>query len=553
MYQIKLDDYVLYDNRSEKLRVFEPKLQMEVNTTGALTFKIYPDHMYFDKIRKLGSIVKVYKDDRLIFRGRVLEDKEDFYKAKAVDCEGDLAFLLDSVYRPFNFLNMQVTVKQFFRDLIDNHNSQVKDFQKFKLGEVTVEDPNQKINFSSETSMKTWDLIQSRLIDTYGGYLYITYDENEMPVINYLEDFDDTSTQVIEFGKNMIDISHLISGQDIATAVMPYGAKLKDAEGNETSERLTIKDVNSGLDYIINEELAEEYGVIYANIEDTTWEDVTLPNNLLSRARDYLAESVKLSATIELKAVDLSYVYDIESFHFCEYIQVKSEFHNINKLYLLKKISIDILNPQNTEITLGETYNTLIDTTLSESKDKTNIATRVETIEKNYASNSQVSEIVNQTISNSTIVETTASQVVAGALSEYVEKSSFNEYKKTNAAELQVLAEEIVANFTQTTSGIQKVDGDLQQKYQEIHGYIRGYLNDTGDTTIELGAEQSTIKLKLENDEIWFDVNGQKRFYLNAEGKIVFKNAVFEETTEVGNGFGFVPRSNGNLSFKKVR
>ncbi len=148
IFQVKVDDYILYDYRSDKLKIFNPKLNLEANTTGLFTFKIYSNHPYFEKVKKLSSIIKIYQNDKLIFRGRVLEDKEDFYKSKDVECEGELAFLLDSIYRPFSLLNSSISIKTFFEILISNHNSQVQDFQKFIIGNITVEDPNEKINFS---------------------------------------------------------------------------------------------------------------------------------------------------------------------------------------------------------------------------------------------------------------------------------------------------------------------------------------------------------------------------------------------------------------------
>lgn len=452
--------------------------------------------------------------------------------------------MLDSIYRPFDLTNKTVSLKTFFTNLINNHNGQVKDFQKLILGEITVEDPNKKVNFSSQSALTTWEIIKDRIIKTYGGYLYITYNEEEMPILNYYETLPNTSIQTIEFGKNMLDINSLITGEEIATAIIPYGAVIN----NETGERITITSVNNGLDYLIDEEMANIYGIIYVEPVNSTWEDITDASNLLLKAKQKLADSVKLSATIELKAVDLSNVTDIQAFHFLDYIRVLSVYHDIDRTYLLQKIEIDLLEPKNTSITLGETYKTITDV----SKDTSTIVVRVEKIESDYVTNEKVSNLITEELQATTLIEQTATTVVLQALIDYVKTTDFNSFKEMNSSELHVLAEQIIANFTTTTSTIENVDGDLKQKYEELKSYIRGYQNNEGQPVVELGNNQSNIKLKLENDEIYFDVNGVKRFYLTAEGQIVFKNAVFEDTTIVGNGFGFVPRSNGNLSFKKV-
>ena len=554
MFQVKLDDYVLYDYRlddleHEDMTIYNAKISKEANKTGSFNFKIADTHRFFNHIHKMKSIVKVYQRGSLIFRGRILEDTQGFNKVKTVDCEGELAFLLDSIYRPFNLTGKTVSLKEFFTDLITNHNSQVKDHQKFILGEIEVEDPNEKVNFSSETALKTWDIISDRIIKTYGGYLYITYDENEMPVINYYKEPPYTSLQSIEYGVNLLDISKLISAENIATACIPYGAVINE----ETKERLTIESVNDGLDYLINEEKAEEFGIIYAKPEDVTFDNVTTAATLKAKAEEFLNDNVMLSETIELKAVDLADGKEIYNFKFLDNIRLISLPHGFNNVvYILKKLDLDLFNLAGTTIVLGETKKTLTDSSLTNYNKANTIIKSIENIASNYTTNEKVTSIVSEEIGNSTVIDQKSQEIVLQALLDYVKTTDYNTFKETNSSELQVLAEQIIANFTTTTSSIESVDGDLQQKYEELKSWIRGYQNETGQPVVELGEAQSTIKLKLENDEIYFDVNGVKRFYLTAEGKIVFKNAVFEETTEI-NGFAFVPRSNGNLSFVRVK
>ena len=54
MYQIKCvnrDDnkeYILHDSRSNNLRVIQPKCELELNKTGSLSFKLPPNHVFFD-------------------------------------------------------------------------------------------------------------------------------------------------------------------------------------------------------------------------------------------------------------------------------------------------------------------------------------------------------------------------------------------------------------------------------------------------------------------------------------------------------------------------
>ena len=115
MYVIKCDDYVLSDPRLKNLFVSNPKLNLEVNKNGSLDFTIYSDHPYYDKLKRLKSIITVYQDNIIIFKGRIIDDELGFYNEKQVSVEGILAFLLDSVQEPFTY---QGTVKGVFTKLI---------------------------------------------------------------------------------------------------------------------------------------------------------------------------------------------------------------------------------------------------------------------------------------------------------------------------------------------------------------------------------------------------------------------------------------------------
>ncbi len=72
------------------------------------------------------------------------------------------------------------------------------------------------------------------MIDTLGGYLWIRHEEDGV-YIDYLSELNFLSPQTIEFGKNLLDLKRQTKGEDIATAIIPLGAK---EEGGEN--RLTI-------------------------------------------------------------------------------------------------------------------------------------------------------------------------------------------------------------------------------------------------------------------------------------------------------------------------
>lgn len=581
MYQIKCDDYVLYDHRDPELIVSSPTVKLEVNTCGEGSFTIFKNHPYYDKLKLMKSIIEVSDEIGTIFRGRITNHSLDFYDGKAVDLEGLMAFFNDSLVKPFNFPDDFLkdeeyieadesgnVVKFFLKWLIDNHNSQVKPFQRFKLGNVTVSDPNNYITRSESKYTKTWDILKSKLFESaLGGYLCIRYEKNGN-YIDYLSEFTLTNTQSIKYGQNMLDVKRESDGTEIYTAIVPLGADIEtqvdatDADGNTTTETVkntvTIVDLADGniTDDIVKEgntlyskSAVDKYGWIYAPVDKTTWNDVTLSDNLLTKATEFLStEGVKLSNTVEYSAVDLHYTdAEIRSFRIYRKVNVDAPIHGQVGAYDLTALDLNLHNPQSTKITVGDTKLSMTEFNSQNNSDAIN---RIQTAEKDIEANrTNVNAVKNQMIMQSTSIVNTFDEILLEALKSYVETSNFEEFKETVTASLEVVAGEIEMNFKTTTEQIKNVDGDLQSKFEQLHKWIRY----SGETAITIGSEGSAITLEIDNEkgivfkknDVQFGLWDGENFYT---GNIVVQ---INERAQFGN-FAFVPRTDGSLSFLKV-
>lgn len=371
------DDKRILDTSLEQLKLINPKISQEDNKVGSFTFTIYPDHPYYNFIDKMKSIITVYEEgiSEPLFRGRVYDEKTGFYNEKQVSCEGELAFLLDSIQRPYIFPDKEKgqsgTPAELFIQYINNHNSQVDETRQFKIGNITVTDPNNYIVRSNSDYVSTWDELNAKLIDHLGGHLWVRH-ESEGVYIDYLADFDVLSNQMIEFGKNLLDLQKNIKVDGFATALIPLGAKLKDEEGNETGERLTIKSVNNNVDYVYNAEAVAQYGYIFTT---NTWDDVTLASNLKTKGQTYIDNVAQFAASIEVSAADLNgatidgEVASVNSFRIGRYVKVNTKPHSIeNQKFIISKLTRELLKPENTKLTLGTTYKTLTEKQLSQAE-----------------------------------------------------------------------------------------------------------------------------------------------------------------------------------------
>lgn len=391
MYQVRINGTLIHDLRVDGLKLFEPKLSHEINKAGSFIFTVYPSHPYISMIgKKLKPIITIEDESGVIWRGRVLNTEDGFYNQEQCTCEGELAFFNDSIVRTYDYSG---GLAGYFELLINQHNDQVDEEKQFKVGNVTVTDPNDYVHFSSNQFPKTLSEIKEKLIDKYGGYLWFRH-ESDGVYIDYLEDSDLLCNQPVELGKNLIDLTKVVKGQDVATVIIPRGAIIDE----ETGERVSIESVNDGKDYVVNEEAAELFGKIQRVVE---FDDVTQPENLLSKAQEYAADYGNLIASMTFTAADLHKAgSSINNFRLFRYVSVHSDVHEIDEKYLIKKIDIDLNDPTYGKLSSGKTVKTLIDKQLDNNGKYGQIVERVEKVESNAKINegavAEVRDIANE-------------------------------------------------------------------------------------------------------------------------------------------------------------
>ena len=373
MYRINYDNSLLHDLKvpsEHGYYLLNPKLKEEVNKIAELEFNISSTHPNFDKLEHLVPSIVLKKHNKTIFKGRIIKEQQNMDKSKQVICESILAFLFDSVVRPYEFQGSPEDLLKFY---VDNHNSQVDVDKQFKIGKTTGAnlDLNEYINRSNTNYSNTYKEIQDKLLNI-GGYFYVRY-EDDGNYLDWVDDFKgDTgqviSLQAIEFGENLKDIKVENDASNTYSVVIPLGVEVENEDG--TKSRLTIESVNDGLDYLVNEDALNKYGWIVAPIEETTWNDVTIASNLKTKGQELLnQQGIMLKSTLELNAIDLNVVDgSIDSFEMYEYIRVQSTPHGISKTYLLTKKETPLTKPENMTITLGETKDTLTGLQIGESQ-----------------------------------------------------------------------------------------------------------------------------------------------------------------------------------------
>ena len=334
-------------------RISGGKVAKSINAVDSFSFTIYPNNAGYDLLKPLTTSVRVYDEstDKDVFIGRVLKCPDSMDErgliCRKVTCEGRLGWLYDSVqpYVEYKMVGISTVLSSF----LSKHNSQVGADKRIELGQVTVTASN---NYTYTANWdKTMDVIADKLVGKFGGEIQLR-DKDGKVYLDYLESIGHGTDTTIELAVNLKTISREVDETAVITRLYPLGAKAEDSE-----KRLTIGTVNGGKDYIEDSSLVAKYGVISGT---QIWDDVTLASNLLSKGKEYLKSVNRAKVQYQITALDLSRIdKHIEQFELGCWYRVKNSLMGIDEDLRIVGISIDLDNPQASQLTFGDRFETL--------------------------------------------------------------------------------------------------------------------------------------------------------------------------------------------------
>lgn len=531
MYRVYCDGLLLYHTKLENLKIFDPSVELELNKTGSFDFTIYPSHPYFGLVKKMKSIITIFQDDFRMFRGRVLDDEVGWHNEKAIICEGDMAFLLDSVLRPFSFAG---TPAEFLAYVLTLHNAQVDESKQFQVGNVTVEG---YLTYETQEYITTKETLDKELLEQFGGYLMTRF-EDGIAYVDYLKEINLLAPQTIKFGKNLLDLKRIHKGADIATVLIPLGAKVTDDEGNDTGQRLTIASVNGGADFIQDDAAVSQYGII---VKSVIFEGVTDPEELKLKGQAHLSDIVNQWETIELTAADLATVdKDITSFHLGTQVRAESAPHGLDQRFLVSKLSIKLLDPGANKMTLGKSIPAFSEAVKGVSDGQGMV---VQEVEKTAKKASEAVYNVEQNLQAS--IQVAAENIQSVVAENYYLKEDTEALVSSVSLEVEQTAKSMDIQFTQVSANMEALAAGTDAEFEEIRKYIRFI-----DGKILLGEVGNELELQIANDRISFLQDGAEVAYFSNR-KLYVTDTQILHSLQLGN-FAFMPRANGNLSFKKI-
>ena len=332
MFSVWLDGKLLYSSavNDPYYAIGTPILTLEAGKAGSLSFTMYPNHPEYDSLRRMLGRVVVYEDDTELFRGRILRMETNLYKERKVTCEGDLAYLMDSIADPGEYTE---SISAHFSRLVDMHNRQVERDKQFAVGIVNVDKATESQTFKTDSYRTTSAAMSDDLTGVFGGYIRTRRSEGTV-YLDYIGDYGKAGNQNIEFGVNMIDFSESVSSDDIFTVLLPTG-----------SEGVTMEGI-TGSKYVKIPNAVERYGTV---VRAVSFSDIKEAGaELMQAAYDYIEKNYKeMPPTLTLTAIDLKRLdFALDGFELGTRIGILSEPHGINGSPVCSKISYNLEYPE---------------------------------------------------------------------------------------------------------------------------------------------------------------------------------------------------------------
>lgn len=535
----------------------EGKITKAVNAFDSFTATVLPNSAGYDLLYPLKSKITVIDGTKIKFEGRILTvtpkmDNRGIV-SKQIICEGLTAYLCDSIQpytaeRQYSGDDTKNGLQEFIDVILANHNAQVENEKKIYRGNVTVTTYDSGGVYKGLNYESTWQIISEKLIKVYGGEINIRKQSGTL-YLDYKPHIGATRSTAITVGVNMQSAEKKLDATQVCSRLIPLGAKLTvtqlDDQGNEvemeSEERLTIASVNDNKIYIESDDAIDLYGICYKTV---IFDDIHDANILLTRGTEYLATRNAAVATHTVTAVDMSYLGEsVDEIEIFDSYPVTNTYIGITETLEVIKKTTDIFKPYSPTFTFGQQNVFLSDIMAGNVAE---IAANQAEYEKSVTEQkNSVSTVYSYVNTTATSLQRNAETLVATAMSQSVSKSDYDSFSETVKNILQMDPSGTTMIFQTIYEAINQVDNAQQTNYAEILKYIR-----FENGNIILGEVNNPITLTLENDVLYFEQNGTRVAYFE-NNRFYVMDGEFGNSLRIGN-FMFAPRTNGNLSLKKV-
>lgn len=349
---------------NSSINLYTASIKNELNLASGFTFSFLPNNPGWGLVNPYTTTIEVtdLQKNIVIFYGRVTDVTNamtnDGVLLRTATAESELGYLKDS-YQTFEEIH-NMTPKDFFIKIINQHNKQVVSDRRFLIGNIDVTNSTDNV-YRFLDYQNSYQAIMDKLVTRLGGYISIRH-TNGGRYIDYLESSGKQSAMSIELAKNMLSLTDVTKMSELITRLVPLGQTITDTSTSESNvnkgqPKLTIKSVNNNVEYLVDTELEKKLGaIIYGTNE---WSDVTKAENLLTKGKTWLAQQ-KIPNSVTVSALDLSTINDkFERYVFGNTYTIKHQILGVESKHILTAQTINLLQPEQSDLTFGDLNMTL--------------------------------------------------------------------------------------------------------------------------------------------------------------------------------------------------
>ena len=344
MFQVNLGEKVLYYPASEDAAIYDTKLQEDIGQSGTFSFKVPPSNPLYSELT-MGALVTIYKNGIEFWRGEIKEINTDFANIAEVYCVEDLIWLADEFLVPASITNE--TNVQRFQAAIVAYNLNRPAERQFLAGVVTNSQVSSLCNWITEYEWSILDDLRECICkDT--GYLRVRRVTSGGTVSRYidivrLEDYGSQATQPIEYGYNLLDYVKESDYGNLTNVLTPYGEETDTELYDGYNQRIQGTTIESQTS--INVYGRHAKAVVFDGVDDLT--------DLNTLASSYLTRYSQPQLTMEVKAVDLAEVENVDDIKIGDSVRIIAEPFAVDQWLYLTSITRDIQNIDKNSITMS--------------------------------------------------------------------------------------------------------------------------------------------------------------------------------------------------------
>lgn len=341
------------------------------------------------------------------------------------------------------------------------------------------------------------------LLDTYGGEL--EFDRYQVKLWAH-RGKDNGVT--IRYGKNMTDVNQEEDGSGVYTGVYPYW--YSEEEGSADLGRSYVP-VEGEFNFtrILLLDLTEEF------------ENKPTAEELTQKAQEYISNHDPGVPTISTTVSWYQSKEFVENVNLGDVVGVYFSRLGISAKAKIVKTRYNALQNRYESVDIGSVRSSIAGTIVSMDQGVSSVTqytvteTRRITKELEMTADSLRSAI-SDSAQNTTQLIQQSQAIIMEALQEYATTGDLEQLRSSMQSRFEILAGQIEASFTSISETVSDLDGETTRQFSEIHSFIRLMAQtSTVNGGIVIGESTSQIKLKLENDILYFFTGDEKTVSVN--------------------------------------